>query len=86
VTPGGPTDIGGGVLNGGSHQDGGGTDSGSDSGFDAGGGTCDAGCLGLGEPCQIDQSPNGGCAPGLQCLISLTNGTTYTCQNLGGDM
>jgi hypothetical protein len=55
-----------------------------DSGFDAGGGTCDGGCLGAGQPCAPDVVPNGGCAPGLICEIGLT-GISYFCEGPGGD-
>ena len=79
---GGPTYGGGSPGTGGG--DGGAIDAG-DSGID-GGGTpaCDGGCLQLGQVCQPDE-PNGGCAPGLTCLIDLSTGTTYTCQSNGFD-
>ncbi len=67
-------------------MDGGGTtDGGVDAGNDAGGQACDGGCLQIGQPCQIDVSPNGGCAQGLTCLLNL-NTETYSCQSSGEDL
>ena len=76
---------GGGGTPGSGQGDGGTGDAGVDAGTDAGSGACDGGCLQLGQACQLDVVPNGGCAPGLTCEIDLSTGTTYTCQSNNGD-